>query len=98
MISLTDEMYAQLAARFFEKLEKSGNFFNGKVEYDTPEFYSTLTCSALLYRSQNNEIQPIEFPVEKIVPVWWDFSVCAAGTLQEHDFSWSEFTQFFPYA
>ncbi len=98
MIYVTDEMYARLAARLFEALKTSGNYFNGHVEYDTPDLYSTLTCSAIVYRSQSTGSEPVVPPVEKVVPVWWEFSACAGGALQEHDFSWSEFTQFFPYA
>lgn len=98
MISVTDEMYAQFAARFFEELEKCGHFFNGRIDHDTSEFYSTLTCSAILYRSPGDGDQTAATVLEKVVPVWWDFSICADGALQEHDFSWSEFIQFFPYA
>ncbi len=98
MIYLTDETYARLAARLFEKLKTSGNYFNGRIEYDTADFYSTLTCSAIVYRSQGAGNGPVVPSVEKIVPVWWEFSACVDGAMQEHDFSWSEFTQFFPYA
>lgn len=96
MIFVTDEMYAEIASRFFGKLEKSGNYFNGRIEYDTPEFYSTLTCSAVLYRSVGCGAGLPEPAVEKVVPVWWEFTACAGGVPQEHDFSWSELAAFFP--
>ena len=32
MIFVTDEMYAEIASRFFGKLEKSGNYFNGRID------------------------------------------------------------------
>ncbi len=98
MISVTHEIYARLAARLFEELEKSGHFFNGRIDHDTPEFYSTLTCSAILYRSPHDGGRAAGGSIEKVVPVWWDFTVCVDGIPRGHDFSWCELTQYFPYA
>jgi hypothetical protein len=73
MIFVTDEIYAEIALRFFQRLEAGGNYFNGTIEYDTPEFYATLTCSAILYRSQPDRKEVVWGEVQQVVPVWWEF-------------------------
>ena len=90
MISITDPMYAEMAARLAAQWGEGQHFYNGSIHYDTDEFYSTLTCSVILYRSEDESHE-----VKKAVPVWWDFTTCAQGAAVANDFSWSEFVQFF---
>lgn len=96
MIFITDEMYAEIACKLLSELKNGEHFFNGKIEYDTTEFYSTLTCSLVIYRKT---LTPVDIPppeIEKIIPVWWDFNLCAGNVPQVHDFSWSELASFLP--
>ena len=43
MISIDDQTYQAIAAQLRDELTGK-EFFNGQLEYDTEEFYSTLTC------------------------------------------------------
>lgn len=45
MITITKQIYEEIAELLLEKFREK-DFFNGTVEYDTDEFYS----SAYLYR------------------------------------------------
>ncbi len=90
MISITNPMYAEMADLLAAQWGEGQHFYNGSIHYDTEEFYSTLTCSLILYRSEDESNA-----VKKTVPVWWDFSTCVDGALTANDFSWSEFVQFF---
>ena len=94
MIFVTDESYAEIARLLLDELKDGRNFFNGKIEYDTEAYYSTLTCSAIVYRVGPHPGEPAWDTVEKVVPVWWDFSTCADGALVPNDFSWTEFSAF----
>jgi hypothetical protein len=89
-------MYAELAATLFSRLEDGTCFYNGKIEYDTEEFYSTLVCSLIVYRSDAIPVDRTVASVEKVMPVWWNYTTCAGGVSTPNDFSWSEFIQFFP--
>ena len=96
MIFLADESYAEIARRLFDALGESDSYFNGRVEYDTETYYSTLTCSAIVYRCAARPDEPAWNGVGKVVPVWWDFTTFAGGTSQANDFSWTELSAFFP--
>lgn len=47
MISIDDQTYQAIAAQLRDELTGK-EFFNGQLEYDTEEFYSTLTCTLIL--------------------------------------------------
>ena len=96
MIFITDQVYADMAINLFAGLQEDESFFNGKLEYDTEQFYSTLTCSLIIYRSDPAGVKPEVPDIQKILPVWWDFSTCSQGLSVPNDFSWTEFSSFFP--
>lgn len=89
MIFITDPDYAEMASRLCAQWPERGNYFNGTIPYDTDGFYSTLTCSLILYRAEGAAGR-----VERAVPVWWDFSTCAGGEVAANDFSWNELVLF----
>ncbi|MCD8186482.1 MAG: hypothetical protein LUD68_08590, partial [Rikenellaceae bacterium] len=73
-------------------------YYNGKVEYDKDRYDSFLTCSLMIYHNKLSGTARNDRSIEKIVPVWWDFSLSAEGRAQAHDFCWSYFSTFFPFA
>jgi len=85
-----------MAASLFSELEDGRSFFNGKIEYDTQQFYSTLTCSLIVYHPDSVPPALPVLRIEKVIPVWWDYTTCVEGLLEPNDFSWTEFTRFFP--
>ena len=96
MIFINDQMYAEMANMLSAQWQDGQHFYNGKIEYDTEQFYSTLTCSLIVYRRERTGKSPEVPGVIKVVPVWWDFSTCSDGVPCPNDFSWSEFVSFLP--
>lgn len=96
MIFIDNKMYSEIAHKLFSELNQGQGFFNGKIEHDTQELYSTLTCSLVVYRKENTPKNKTEKEIEKIIPVWWNFTTRAENTMEINDFSWSEFATFFP--
>jgi len=96
MIFITDQMYAEMANMLFAEMQNGQHYYNGKLEYDTEQFYSTLTCSLIVYRTETVSTRKELPQIERVVPVWWEYSICADGVTEPNDFSWSEFSTFFP--
>lgn len=64
MFHITPDIYKGIANAFREKV-KDVNTFKGTIEYDTDEFYSTLHCTAAIYRTYDEDLDVIAF--------WWDY-------------------------
>lgn len=93
MISITPQTYSALAEKLTEILIETPDFFNGRIEFDTNEFYSTLTCTLVIYgHSRHNKYPGLR--AHKVVPVWWEFSIYADGKEELNDFSWKEFNEY----
>ncbi len=86
MISISAETYAGIASRLLQVIEET-DFFNGRIDCDGPQGYATLTCTLIVYRHPGPG--PQVRTIEKIVPVWWDFSLFADGEIRATDFGWS---------
>lgn len=86
MISILPETCAGIASRLLYAIGDT-DFFNGRIEYDGPQGYATLTCTLIIYRKPGPD--PQVRTLEKIVPVWWDFSLFADGDIRATDFGWS---------
>lgn len=52
MISINPEIYQTFASLLLDAVDNK-EFFNGTVDLDTEEFYSTLTCTLLIYPNPN---------------------------------------------
>ena len=55
MITITKQIYEEIAELLLEKIREK-DFFNGTVEYDTDEFYSSLTCTLIICRAPETGI------------------------------------------
>jgi hypothetical protein len=86
MISISPETYAGIAARLLSAVEKT-DYFNGRIDCDGPQGRAVLTCSLVVYRKPGTDPPPR--PLEKIIPVWWDFSLEVDGMIRATDFGWS---------
>lgn len=53
MITINDRMYEKIADLLLRRIEET-HFFNGTIEYDTDEFYSSLVCTLIVCRDQEN--------------------------------------------
>ena len=87
MITINDRMYEKIADLLLRRIEET-HFFNGTIEYDTDEFYSSLVCTLIVCRDQENG------RILSVLPVWWDFCLFQAEGEQTTDFSWNELNRF----
>ena len=55
MISINPEIYQTFASLLLDAVDNK-EFFNGTVDLDTEEFYSTLTCTLLIYLNPDSKI------------------------------------------
>lgn len=96
MLTINDNIYRQLAQLVLEAIGNN-DYFNGTIEYDTDEFYSTLYVTLIIYR------EPLDDPtdmthnatrIRDIVPIWWEYKVIQANGPVMNDFSWREFRDY----
>lgn len=80
MISISPETYSGIALSLTRAIGET-DFFNGRIEFDGPQGYATMTCTLVVYRAAGR--------VEKAVPVWWDFTLFTGGAIRATDFGWS---------
>lgn len=87
MISIDDQTYQAIATQLRDELTGK-EFFNGQLEYDTEEFYSTLTCTLILRND------PDTGRLASATPVWWEYHLHQRDGEVLTDFSWSELSRF----
>lgn len=93
MIEIEDNDYRLLASELKERIGEA-DFFNSTVEYDTDRFYSTLTVTAIVYRSDVTAPQGRFSLIEDVMPVWWDFSTVCDGRVCMNDFSFDSLREY----
>ncbi len=93
MIEITSEIYHAVAARLKEEIG-CADYFNGMVEFETEEFYSNLTLTAIVYRRTETLPEGVRRPIADIIPVWWEFSTVQECGEMLNDFSFSELKQY----
>ncbi|GHU99199.1 hypothetical protein FACS1894159_02840 [Bacteroidia bacterium] len=92
MLSVSPEIYRAVADRLLRAIADK-EFFNGSIEYDTEEFYSSLRTTLIIYRDKSSLHGGGE-PISDIVPVWWEFSLSQPQGEVDTDFSWRELKEY----
>ena len=87
MITINYRMYEKISDLLLRRIEET-HFFNGTIEYDTDEVYSSLVSTLIVSRDQENG------RILSVLPGWWDFSLFQAEGEQTTDFSWNELNRF----
>lgn len=82
MTTITDQIYEEIADLLLKRIEET-DFFNGSIEYDTDEFYSSLVCTLIVCRSADDG------RLLTLLPVWWEFHLNDPEGEQETDFDWN---------
>jgi len=85
MIEIKENDYREIAYRLKNAIADS-DFFNGSIEYDTDRFYSTLTATAIVYRTNTDMPDGYMSQIQDIVPVWWSFTTYRLGDACSNDF------------
>lgn len=93
MIIISENVYRSLADRLVESIGSSA-FFNGSVELDMEEIYTTLRATLIVHRKSHSEPTGDVECITEIVPVWWEYSTVDATGEQCNDFSWRTFLQY----
>lgn len=88
MISITEKIYSDLAQRLIEQLHNV-DFYNGTIELDYPELYTTFHCTLLVYQDKINLDNHIYNTISEILPVWWEFETACEYGIEYNDFSWA---------
>lgn len=92
MIEISDGLYRLLAQRLMEQLSQT-TYFNGSIEVDTDELYTTLRATLIVYRRAYEEPTGMIEKITDIVPVWWEYVTTDVHGEQTNDFSWCEFIE-----
>ncbi len=87
MIEINEKMYDEIASLLLNEIGDA-DYFNGTVEYDTEEFYSSLICSLIICRD------PESLAILYILPVWWEYDIALIDGEQLNDFSWMELDRY----
>lgn len=93
MTTITPIIYRQVAELLFKAIDDRA-FFNGTIEYDTDEFYSSFRATLIIYRQKIEQQSVITNIITDIVPVWWEFSLHSHRGEELTDFSWRELAQY----
>jgi len=101
MLSIDPKTYRAIAASVAHAIADK-KFFNGSVEYDTDEFYSTLRMTLIIYRDSDGRTcasadradRACGHAIRNIIPVWWEFSLSQPGGEVDTDFSWRELVEY----
>lgn len=89
MIEISTETYRALASQLREAIGHD-DFFNGRVEYETEEFYSALVVTAIVHRHTETLPEGVRRPISDVVPVWWELRTVQECGEVTNDFSFSE--------
>lgn len=73
VIEITEDIYHDIAVSLLDAIG-DGYYYNGKIENDCDEFYSTLTATLIVYREKSTDADGRADYIRDIVPVWWEFS------------------------
>lgn len=93
MTTITPTTYQQVAKLLLKAIDDRA-FFNGTIEYDTEEFYSSFRATLIIYREKIEQQSVITEIITDIVPVWWEFSLHSERGDEMTDFSWRELAQY----
>lgn len=79
MIEIGDDTYGKVAASLLEALG-DGYYYNGSMDVDGVDFYSTFTATLIVYREPERlpEGRTVQV-VSDVVPVWWEFATVVPG-------------------
>lgn len=78
------EVFESLMARIATK-----NFFSGRVDLTYGDTLCSLICTVVVHRGEAEEGGSLR-PVDRIIPVWWEFHTTVGNEEILNDFSFRE--------
>ena len=95
MVTISPDIYREVAKELMRQVETL-NFFNGTIEHDTEEYYSSLRCTLIISREKEKRIDGEGERITDIIPIWWEFSIYFSDGEAYNDFSWTELREYLP--
>lgn len=77
-INVDAETYNEIAVKLKEAIGDT-SFFNGSIDTDRENIYSTLTATLIVYHTDESYPEGNFHAISDIVPVWWEYSTTLAG-------------------
>ena len=89
MYAVSDALYDELLARLTDALA-GRDYFSGSVVCSFGGVECRLTASVIASRRTEHRPEGTQRVLADLVPVWWEFHTCTAGTEVLNDFSFGE--------
>lgn len=70
------------------------DFYNGSIELDYAELYTTFHCTLLVYRGSESGEYRFVNDVTDVLSVWWEFETASERGIEYNDFSWVLFYEY----
>lgn len=77
-IEVKSDTYEKLAVKLKEAIGDN-YFYNGSIDCDSGNIYSSLTATLIIYRTDRSYPEGNVSTISDVVPVWWEYSTAISG-------------------
>lgn len=92
MYTISSKLYLEVFESLMAQIATK-EFFSGRVDLTFGDTLSSLVCTVVVHRGTAEEGASLR-PVQRIVPVWWEFHTTQGGEEVINDFSFREMVAF----
>ena len=93
MYTVLPELYHRLSEELVDRIGGRG-YFSGSIELEYGDVTCRLVLSAVIYFSEQEDVQGYERVLSEVVPVWWEFHTYAPSEEVINDFSFGDLHQY----
>lgn len=88
MYEISPKLYLEVFESLIAKIGQR-EFFSGRVDLTVGDTFCSLICTLVVHRGKPSEESSLR-PIERLVPVWWEFRTIEGGEEILNDFSFRE--------
>lgn len=88
MYAISSQLYLEVFESLMAQIATK-EFFSGRVDLTYGDILCSLVCTVVVHRGKAEEGSSLK-PVDRIVPVWWEFHTIEGGEEFMNDFSFRE--------
>jgi hypothetical protein len=88
MYTISSKLYLEVFESLMVQIGQR-EFFSGRVDLTYGDTFCSLICTVVVHRGKAQEGSSLQ-PVDRIVPVWWEFHTTEGGEEILNDFSFRE--------
>lgn len=92
MYTISSKLYLEVFESLMAQIATK-EFFSGRVDLTFGDTLCSLVCTVVVHRGMAEEGASLR-PVQRIVPVWWEFHTTQGGEEVINDFSFREMVAF----